>query len=309
MFLGFTDDDFDAYAPQKWGSNVYTRQRQEVKQKLLALGREIEGGLVGPDGSPLTLEASVEYPALWNRKQVDAQHLYFSRHAGARREIDRILDRSRSIASLVEDPSPQRSHIFLSLSVYHDRVELALKLHPDARVDRQNLERKCDDFFAREKLSGFVHALGAEWRIGTTASEMIAASELDDERLRGIIAELGRPGQHWFFTGRTVPRTSASVRAPEFAALARDGLLALLPIYQFIAWSRDNDFVSMREVLQREKQQKLKKGLAKNDKVRIVRGVLAGKTGVIQEFDAKGGVKVLVGKMAVKMDADDVVKQ
>ena len=41
----------------------------------------------------------------------------------------------------------------------------------------------------------------------------------------------------------------------------------------------------------------------------IVRGMLAGKTGVVQDFDAKGGIKVLVGKLAIRMDAEDVVKQ
>jgi transcription antitermination factor NusG len=89
---------------------------------------------------------------------------------------------------------------------------------------------------------------------------------------------------------------------------ANKGLLSLLPIYRFVAWSRDNDFVSMREALQKEKQQKRQKGLAKNDAVRIIRGMFAGKQGVVQEVDAKGGLRVLVGKVAVKLDAEDVQK-
>ncbi|HEY3357516.1 MAG TPA: hypothetical protein VGQ83_29970 [Polyangia bacterium] len=309
MFPGFTDDDFDAYAPPKWSSNVYTRQRQEVKQKLLGLGRDLTSCLIAADGSPLACEASVEYPALWNHKQVDAQHLYFSRNAGSRKELDGILDRSRGLASLIEDPSPQRTHIFLSVSVVHEGVELALKLHPDARVDRQNLERRCDDFFARERLVGLIRALGPEWRIGITGGEAALAPALDDAGVKQLVAGLGQPGHSWLFVAQMLPRTDARVRGAEFAEVARASLLALLPVYHFIAWSRDNDFVSMREMLQKERQQKRVKGLARNDHVRIVRGVLAGKMGVVQEFDAKGGLKVLVGKMAVKIDAEDVVKQ
>ena len=309
MFPGFTDDDFEAYAPEKWSSNVYTRQRLDVKQKLVALERDFAGVLVAADGSPLECQASVEYPALWNHKQVDAQHLFFSRNPAARRELDGILDRARGIASLVEDPSPQRSHLFLSLSVYRDRAEVALRLHPDARVDRQNLERRCDDFFARQKLCDLVRALGREWRVGITDQELRAAETLDDDGLREVVAAVGRPGHHWLFVGRAVPRDEVIARGPEFGAAVREDLRRLLPVYHFVAWSRDNDFVSMREVLQREKQVKRQKGLAKNDRVRIVRGVLAGKLGVVQESDAKGGLKVLVGKMAVKIDADDVVKQ
>jgi transcription antitermination factor NusG len=309
MFPGFTDEDFEAYAPAKWSSNVYTRQRQEVKQKLVSLGRDLDGTLLSSDGSPLACEASAEYPALWNHKQVDAQHLYFSRSAGARKELDGILDRSRGLASLIEDPTPQRSHIFLSISVFHDRVDIALKLHPDARVDRQNLERKCDDFFTREKLCGLVRALGDNWRCGITTGEQHDATVIDDERLRRVVAALGQPGHHWLFVSRSVARADAATRGAALGDLARASLAALLPIYHFIAWSRENDFQAMREVLQKEKQQRRAKGLARNDHVRIVRGVLAGKMGVVQDFDAKGGLKVLVGKMAVKMDAEDVVKQ
>jgi hypothetical protein len=309
MFPGFTDADFDAYAPSKWSSNVYTRNRLEVKQKLLSLAREAGGGLCAADSSPLACDASVEYPALWNHKQVDAQHLYFWRSPQARKEIDGIIDRARTIASLVEDPSPQRSHVFLAVSLTHEHVEIALKLHPDARVDRQNLERKCEDFFARDKLVSLVHALPGEWLVGLTGGDMVAAEAFDDEALQRVLATFLQPGSQWLTIARRYPRAGGTAGSPTFGDLARTDLAALLPIYQFIAWTRDNDFVSMKETLQKERQTKLTKGLAKHDRVQIVRGVLAGKEGVVQDFDAKGGLKVLVGKMAVKVDAQDVVKR
>ena len=87
MFPGFTAADFDAYQVKKWKSNVFNRERLEVKQKLASLGRELQGVMIAPDGSPLAVEASVEHPALWNHKQVEAQHLYFSRNEGARKEL------------------------------------------------------------------------------------------------------------------------------------------------------------------------------------------------------------------------------
>ena len=42
--------------------------------------------------------------------------------------------------------------------------------------------------------------------------------------------------------------------------------------------------------------------------MRIIRGMFAGKQGVVQEVDAKGSLRVLVGKVAVKLDAEDVQK-
>jgi hypothetical protein len=315
MFSGFTASDFDAYQPKKWKSNVFNRERLEVKQKLLALGRELQGALLGPDGAPLAVDASVEHPALWNHKQVEAQHLFFSRNEGARKELDRIIDRSKSMASMIEDPTPLRNHVFLAVTLTHEALELTLKLHPDAKIDRQNLERKCEDHFEREKLVSLLHALGPAFRVGVTPT-LSPVTEVDDEKLGAIITQLGAPQpmalpgapQKLFFIGRTVLRDEALGAGAAIVDGARSALTQLLAIYKFIAWSRDNDFVSMKETLQKERQAARQKGVAKNDTVRIIRGMFAGKSGVVQEIDAKGALKVLVGKVAVKVDVEDVAK-
>jgi hypothetical protein len=319
MFPGFTAADFDAYQPKKWKSNVFNRERLEVKQKLVALGRELQGAMLAPDGSPLAVEPSVEHPALWNHKQVEAQHLYFSRNEGSRKELDAIIARGQSIASMIEDPSPQRNHLFLAATIGEPSLELSLKLHPDARVDRENLERKCEDHFEREKLLHLLRGLGDGFRVGITP-ELMPVAELDDQKLVALLAALGKGGaspaaltlgapQKLFYVGRSIARTDALAAAGAIVDEAKKTLQSLLPVYRFIAWSRDNDFVSIKEALQKEKQQKRQKGLAKNDAVRIIRGMFAGKQGVVQEVDAKGGLRVLVGKVAVKLDAEDVQKR
>jgi hypothetical protein len=316
MFPGFTAADFDAYQQKKWKSNVFNRERLEVKQKLVALGRELQGAMLAPDGSPLAAESSVEHPALWNHKQVEAQHLYFSRNEGARKELDHIIDRGKSIASMIDDPTPHRNHLFLAVTLSEPAIELSLKLHPDARVDRENLERKCDDHFERGKLLHLLQALDPGFRAGVTPT-LVPVAEVDEGRLHELIVALGKSAQApvppggahpLFYVGRAIPRAEALVAGNAIVDVARAALTSLLPIYRFIAWSRDNDYVSIREALQKEKQQKRQKGLVKNDTVRIVRGMFAGKQGLVQEVDAKGGLRVLVGKVAVKLDAEDVTK-
>ncbi len=316
MFPGFTAADFDAYQPKKWKSNVFNRERLEVKQKLVALGRELQGAMLAPDGSPLAAEPSVEHPALWNHKQVEAQHLYFSRNEGARKELDAIIDRGKSIASMIDDPSPQRNHLFLAVTLSEQALELSLKLHPDARVDRENLERKCDDHFEREKLLHLLRGLGDGFKAGVTP-DVVAVGELDEGKLLELVAALGKSGggpalpgapQKLLYVGRAIARADAVAAGADIVDAAKKTLQALLPIYRFIAWSRDNDFVSIKETLQKEKQQRRQKGLVKNDAVRIIRGMFAGKQGIVQEVDAKGGLRVLVGKVAVKLDAEDVQK-
>jgi transcription antitermination factor NusG len=110
-----------------------------------------------------------------------------------------------------------------------------------------------------------------------------------------------------FYVGCSLERAAAlALPLAEQEAWVRATLLVLLPIYRFVVWSRDNDFVSMRQVLDKERTVKRQKGLHKNDKVRIVRGILTGKDGVVQEVEGKGLLKVLVGKMVIKIDAADV---
>src|SRR5215813_10229781 len=180
MFPGFTERDFDAYAPQKWKSNVFNRERLEVKQKLLLLGKELAGALTAADGSPLLCEASAEHPALWNHKQVEAQHLFFSRNEGARKELDRIIDRARPMTTMLEDPTPQRNHIFLAVTIGHDHVEFAVKLHQDARIDRQNLERKIGEHWEREKLLDLFRDLPAGSSAGVTGGTQVSAATADE---------------------------------------------------------------------------------------------------------------------------------
>ena len=327
MFSGLTGSDFECYEPRKWKSNVYNRERMEVRQKLLALARLSAGGLSGSDGAPLFIEASVEHPALWNHKQVDTQSVYFSRNEAARKELDGFIDRQKPIASLLEDPTPQRNHLFLAVTVSYDSIEASLKLHPDASVDRQNLERKLDDHFEAERLVGLLGELPATFRIGITPEQRPAAA-IDADAVHDILGELPAgnsgsgpsgaaptftlPGQpvpppRMFYVGCSLERSAAlGLPGDEQETWVRTTLQQLLPIYRFIVWSRDNDFVSMRQVLDKERTVKRQKGLHKNDKVRIVRGILTGKDGVVQEVEAKGQLKILVGKMVIKIDAADV---
>lgn len=333
MFPGLTSGDFDCYEPRKWKSNVYNRERMEVRQKLLQLARDCASGLLGSDGAPLHIEASVEHPAVWNHKQVDSQGVFFSRHEAARKELDLLMDRQKPISSLLDDPTPQRNHLFLAVTVTSDGIDAALKLHPDASVDRQNFVRKLDEHFEADRLITLLHELPEGFRIGVLPELRAVDAELSDEALRDIVDSLPPgsgsqhsggsnggglgglgplPGQpvpppHLFYLGRSLARAeAAALSAEEQDAWVREQLAWLLPVYRFIVWSRDNDFVSMRQVLDKEKTQRRQKGLSRHDKVRIVRGMLAGKDGLIQEVDAKGQLKVLVGKLVVKVDAADV---
>ena len=223
MFAGLTQSDFACYEPRKWKSNVYNRERLEVRQKLLALGQSCAGHLLGPDGAPLFLEASVEHPAVWNHKQVDSQSIFFSRNEAARKQLDGFIDRQKPISSLLDDPTPQRNHLFLGVTVLHESLDVVLKIHPDASVDRQNLERKLDEHYEAERLLGLLHELPEGFTIGVLPDQSALSADFSIEQLAEIMSALPPqsgaaggmliPGQpvHMFAIGTSQPADRKSV--------------------------------------------------------------------------------------------------
>jgi transcription antitermination factor NusG len=307
LFDGFTDRDFDAYLESKWQSNVFNRERLEVKQKLLALGRVLNPALLASDGSLLQCEVSAEHPAIWNQHRVPNQHLFFSRNQDARREIDAIISRKRTMAALIEDPSPLRNHIFLSLMIDHGQVELALKLHTDAAVDRENMQRKCQEYFQREQLLLLIRGLPAPYVIGIAGLDETPTRQLEDDRLQRLVQELPS-ARSWLQIRRCFPRTDETLRVGDFSEVAKAELQRLLPVLGYISWARDNDHLAIKDSLKKKAIEQKSKGLTRNDHVKVVRGMFSGKTGIVQEIDAKGGLKVLLGTLVVKLNGEDVAK-
>lgn len=305
----------------------------EVRQKMLHWGRLAGASLLDADGAPLTVEASVEYPAIWNHKQVEAQHIYFSRNEEARKELDGIINRQKALTSLLDDPTPQRNHLFLAASLSYQGVEIALKLHPDAWVDRENFLHKLEDHYTAERWVALLQQLPASFHIGMGPRTLSLAQAQQENLLTpaGFSAwlqtwvqtanESGSPLSSFSPSPSPTSRlfsvgvfhdkpTVLSMFPQEEAWLGwlRDSLQQLLPLYQWIAWSRRNDHVSVKQTLQQEKVSQRQKGLEKKDTVRVIRGLWSGKQGVVQEIDLKGQLKVLIGKMSIKVDATEVEK-
>jgi len=306
-FKPFTDEDFDAYLPKKWQSNVFNLERLQVKQKLEALGRFLAPALHAADGSPLACEVSTEHPALWNNRTVKDQHLFFSRNQEGRQELEGIISRQRTMAAHIEDPSPLRNHIFLMVRIDHEGLEVGLKLHHDASVDRENLRTKCQEFFAREKLLALLRQLpeGMTLQLGDAAG--VPTATLNDEALVNHIEGLEAP-ETWLSVTRQLSREDEQVCDDGLADELRGCLTELLPLLHFIGWSRDNDHLAMRKTLKEEEVQRKSKGLSPGDRVRVVSGMFAGKSGVVEEVDARGDLKVRLGNIPMQMNGDAVVK-
>ena len=318
MFPGFTHRHFDAYQPGKWRSNAFNLERRLVKEALAQLARDLSAGLLASDGTLLASELSREYPALCNQKQVRAQQLYFARPGKVRKELDRIIDRARGMASLIEDPSLQSSHLHLAVTVEHERIQVALVLPAEAAIDRRNLEARLSEPRMANEFIALFAGLPESMSIAIVTSDrpaapLVSVRAIDRAEIQALVTRLGEAAgtgrASRLVIGHSIARAEVVAMASAVTVAIRAVLVALLPVYQFIAWSRDNDHIALGRDLRRERIVRSQRGLAKNDPVRIITGLFSGRSGVIQDIDARGILRVLVGGIPIKLRAEQVEKQ
>lgn len=247
-FTGFLAADFDAYTAEKWSSNMWNRQRLEVKQRAMVLGKEVAEAL-GSVGAALSLGASDEHPSLWNKKKVDCQWVFLWRNEEERKVLEAVVDRDRKLSATLLDPTPFHRHAFLTFRMDDEGLEIALKIHRSAWVDATNLRRKLQTAAGASEMARLLAALPDGFVVGVGTEAYATGLAAPD--LLAILLSRHDEGE-WFFVSRRVPREQAIASGTDLAASVIADFEWLWPLYRFLAWSRDNDFVSIDEALAAE---------------------------------------------------------
>lgn len=314
-FKSFAEADFDAYQAIKWASNVYNLERLQVKQKLESLGKTISPRLVVENSPPLSWEVSIEHPAIWNSGKVTGQHLYFLRSPEARNEIQNRVSRSRPINNLLADPSPYKEHVHLSLSLDEKGIVCGITLSSEAFVDHKNLLKKLENGWERSKFHDILADLPSTFLLESDhlkdTGSAVSINDLDPARLSSVLQEekkseassSGIELRISNFLERTDPR----IMSPDIPETLLDLFLALLPLYSFIEWRRDNDYMEVLKEIREHRKEQISKRLSPKSPVRVTSGLWSGKKGIVQEVDTRGHVKVLIGKITVQLETSDVI--
>ncbi len=248
--LNLAARDFDAYAPEKATSNAYSRPRLELKQRALGWARGVVARLAEL-GIAVEVYGSDEHPSRNNKKRVDCQWVFFSRDQAARDELDRLIDRGRSIAAEIDDPSPFTRHAFLALRLDAASVEVCFAVHPEARLDADNLRARLSlgDGPAAELVAA-LRALPEQFTLGASTGDRKAASTSTAEALRALVDRIfGRDGGDLhddpLWIGWSVTRDTAVEHSGLLDEQLEDAIVALAPVYRLVAWSRDNDHIAL----------------------------------------------------------------
>ncbi len=260
--LALTDRDFDAYLPEKATSNAFTRPRLEVKQRALAWARAVTARLA-EQGFAASVHATDEHPSLRNKRRVEAQWVFFWRDEAARDELDRLLESARSIADVIDDPSPYTRHAFLALRIDAGAIEVCFAVHPEAKVDIDNLRARlgAGAEHLAEELAKALQALPDQFEVragGESGEAMrLPCGDATPEQIAAVLDRCTNENVP-LWIGWRVPRAAALAHAEIVDDQLEDAVLALFPVYRLIAWSRDNDRIGVEGEIEDRKAEQAK---------------------------------------------------
>jgi len=235
-FDGFFDRDFDNYLPDKRKKSDFNDERLKVKHKLHSLG-ELLCEPLKQSGLELDFKTSLSHPYTYNKFSVDSQWVYFARKEKDRRALKKLFGEF-----LGKDLDMHYSHVILVVEINLEGIIIALKVHQHAWWDGQNVKNHCRDRNECEKLCRELNQLnGFIWSIHNWRKEYVCG-----KLSSGDVANYFNyytPGNHWLHLRLKLPRESVIPMADDFSTFAAEKFCSLVPVYRFIEWRPDNDFV------------------------------------------------------------------
>jgi hypothetical protein len=307
-FEGFTPSDFDAFQEKKWSSNAFNRERLEVKLKLTSLGKELAAALAAklPEQE---MGVTAERPSIFNQHRVSDLTLYFCRNEAARRALGGILDRAKSIADNVQDPAYHHRHINLGMRVRQQGAEAGIWLHKNAWVDWRNVVQRCREYWERDSLADILKTL-PESIVYTQGDGFLTGAKPVNQVDPAEILEGFEKADPFSFFGSAWMRDDPQSNSPGLLNQVSDLFEALVPLHLFISWRRDNDFHEIKEVIkEQEEKAKVKfSSVQVGDEVRVLKGLAAGRLGVVESIERKGMVKIRMGTIVVAVKVEELGK-
>jgi len=235
----FAPTDFVLYSGQYSKSEEWNSKRLEIRRKLEAFGRLGEEAAASA-GLALESRASLHHPFEFNGFKVERQWVYLTRAKKEKAALKKVLG-----AELGKDLDSSYRNLYLSLTIDEAGLEIALKIHPDAWYDGQNLKNKCSGDTGLREFVGILNRLAGfefrihDWKKIHNASTCTRTDLID-------FFKYYVPGEHRFTLYHRVGKEDPLATSADFAGLAAECFSALVPAHRFTAWSPENDFLKLK---------------------------------------------------------------
>ncbi|MBK8099684.1 MAG: hypothetical protein IPK26_21470 [Planctomycetes bacterium] len=231
MSEAFLERDFKAYERHRQDDPEYNALRLSVRRKLKAMA-DATAKDAKPLGVELSSQAGLHHPYTFNAYRVREQRAYLCRGAKERKKLAAFFGEA-----LGKDAETHYIQTVLEVCLDDQIVEAALRVHPQAWWDGENLKKKVlQDGKQMDALCQLLRALPAgfnlklhDWKKDHWCAQ---AKPLE---LKEMFQHY-TPGNHWLHVQRQLPKEDALAMGPEAEAWVKTSLLALLPVYRFILW-------------------------------------------------------------------------
>lgn len=247
LFEGLQKADFEAYAPEKWRSNLYSKERLQTKEKLLRLARYINYKLNSLSNSTkLEIWSSDHTPTIWNNYSVDSQWICFSKDYNNKSLFESIFNKEKSLKQSLIDPSPTKRHAFIAIVLNYKGIEFGFRIHYEAKLDRTNMNLK---LAIKENLDSFISLLykaPEEITIGLLTTKSGKESEcgkISKDELTEYSEKFNNTPDSYFIVRHFIPESIVTNYGNKLLNIAERDMVYLFNILNFIAWSPENNYL------------------------------------------------------------------
>lgn len=229
----FLDRDFKAYEKHRQDDPEYNALRLSVRRKLKAI---VDATLKAAkeQGQEFSSQAGLHHPYVFNAYRVREQRAYLCRSPKERKKLASFFGEA-----LGKDAETHYIQTVLELCLDDMVVEAALRIHPQAWWDGENLRKKVQDPQRMAEFCALLKALPAGFQVKLHDWKKVYwASQATPHEMKELFGSY-TPGNHWLHVVRDLPREDAVGMGEGAAQWASTSLLSLIPLYRFILWSPD----------------------------------------------------------------------
>lgn len=227
----FLERDFKAYERHRQDDPEYNALRLSVRRKLKAMADavKLEAKALGTD---MGAQAGLHHPYTFNSYRVREQRAYLCRGAKERKKLASFFGEA-----LGKDAETHYIQTVLEVCLDDQIVEAALRIHPQAWWDGENLKKKLlndpaelDEFCQQLKaLPGGFNLKLHDWRADHWCAG-VTPGEIKE------VMQHYTPGEHWLHVQRQLPKEDALDMGEEATRWVSNSLISLLPVYRRILW-------------------------------------------------------------------------
>ena len=238
----FVEGDFHALSAALARDPQYNDRRLELRRKLLSLAKVFAKRSEAEAGPPLAVRTSLHNPTSFNGMQVRRMWAYAARDKKEKTRLRQTIG-----ADLAKDLDAAFRNAYLCTAIESDALEVSLRIHADAWYDGQNAIHRAMaeglDPWRRilNELEGYRLKL-ADWK-----GEWVCGA-LSREKLEEFL-KYYKPGEHALSVERRFaapPGARGEALSEEMPAKLVDEMTRLLPLYRWMTWSLESDFLFRR---------------------------------------------------------------